>query len=269
MTLLGLPWPLRVVWWRRALAMVVLLALDVVRSSTAQAQSDSRLADAANKREVAAIRALIDQKVDPNTPGRDGTPALHWLVRADDLEDARLLIRAGADAARADRYGVTPLSLACSNGNADMIRLLLDSGADPKSLGPTGEPALIAAAGSGNLEAVTLLVDRGAAVDATDSEFQQTPLMVAVRANHPAVVKFLVGRHAGVNARTRTGKTPPWVLPNSVPGFGHGVGIVRGGLPERGSRYLIPGGLSPLMYAARDGRLESAKLLVEAGAEVN
>ena len=71
------------------------------------------------KRDTAAVRALVDQKVDVNAPGRDGTPALHWLVRVDDLETARLLIRAGADATLADRYGVTPLYLACANGNAD------------------------------------------------------------------------------------------------------------------------------------------------------
>jgi ankyrin repeat protein len=106
-------------------------------------------------------------------------------------------------------------------------------------------------------------------VDAKDPEFEQTALMIAVRENHPALVRFLVEeRRADVNARTRTGKTPPWVLPNSVPGFGHGVGIVRGGLPERGSRYLIPGELTPLLYAARDGRFESARILVAAGADV-
>ena len=92
--------------------------------------------------------------------------------------------------------------------------------------------------------------------------------MMAVRENHPDVVRLLVDRHADVNAKTRTGRTPPWVLPNSVPGFGHGIGIVRGGLPERGSRYLIPGGLTPLLYAARDGRLESARILVAAGANL-
>jgi ankyrin repeat protein len=92
--------------------------------------------------------------------------------------------------------------------------------------------------------------------------------MVAVRANHPDVVKLLIERRSDVNATTRVGRTPGWVLPNSVPGFGHGIGIVRGGLPDRGSRYLTPGGLSPLLYAARDGRLESAKLLVDAGAQI-
>jgi ankyrin repeat protein len=244
---------------------VLLLPLGVSRVS---AQSDTRIADAAMKRDAAAVRALIDQKVDVNAPGRDGTPALQWVVRVDDLDSARLLVRAGADAKRADRYGVTPLYLACSNGNAAMIRLLLDAGADPNAPDPTGETPLMTAAKIGNLDAVALLLDRGALVDTRDPEFQQTALMVAVRENHPDVVRLLVERHADVNAKTRTGRTPPWVLPNSVPGFGHGIGIVRGGLPERGSRYLTPGGLTPLLYAARDGRLESARMLVAAGANL-
>jgi ankyrin repeat protein len=250
--------------------MAAWLAVVLALGSGLDAVRDTRLADAASRRDTAVMRALLAEHVDPNAPGRDGTPALHWVVRADDLEMARLLVRAGADAARADRYGVTPLSLACTNANADMIRLLLDAGANPNASAPTGETALMIAAGAGGLDAVKLLLDRGAALEARDPEFQQTALMIAVRGHHPAIVRYLVEeRHADVNARTRTGRTPPWVLPNSVPGFGHGVGIVRGGLPERGSRYLIPGGLSPLLYAARDGRVESARILVNAGADVN
>lgn len=245
------------------------LCLAVPAASTS-AERDTRLAEAASRRDSAAVRALVAEHVDVNAPGVDGTPALHWLVWVDNLDDARLLIRAGADATRANRYGVTPLSLACSNGNAGMIRLLLDAGVDPNSTGPAGETALMTAARNGDLQSVRLLLERGAAVDARDAEFQQTALMMAVRENHPAIVRLLVEDwQADVNAKTRTGRTPSWVLPNSVPGFGHGVGIVRGGLPERGSRYLIPGGLSPLLYAARDGRLESARVLVAAGAEVN
>jgi ankyrin repeat protein len=240
----------------------------VTAASAAPAANDVRLAEAAMRRDTAAVRSLVEQKVDVNAPGRDGTPALHWVVRVDDLETARLLIRAGADATRADRYGVTPLYLACANGNADMIRLLLEVGADPNQADRTGETALMTASRVGNLEAVKVLLDRGAVVDTKDPEFQQTALMLAVRENHPDVVKLLVERRADINVKTRTGRTPSWVLPNSVPGFGHGVGIVRGGLPERGSRYLIPGTLSPLLYAARDGRLDSARTLLDAGADI-
>jgi ankyrin repeat protein len=220
------------------------VAVLSVFGASARAETDTRLAEAAMKRDAAAVRALIAQKVDLNAPGRDGTPALHWLVRVDDLEDARLLIRAGADAKLANRYGVTPLALACANGNADMIRLLLDAGADPNAADPAGDTPLMTAARVGNLDPVKVLLERGAVVDARDPAFQQTALMVAVREDHPAIVRLLVEeRHADVNAKTRTGREPAWVLPNSIPGFGHGIGIVRGGLPERGFRYLIPGGL--------------------------
>ena len=251
-----------------ALGLLPLFASSAGAQNNA-APSDTRIADAAMRRDSAAVRTLVDQKVDVNAPGRDGTPALHWLVRVDDLDSVRLLLRAGADAKAANRTGVTPLYLACTNGNAPMIRALLDAGADANAPDPTGETPLMTASKVGNLDAVALLLDHGAVVDARDPEFQQTALMVAVRENHPDIVGLLIARRADVNAKTRVGRTPAWVLPNSVPGFGHGIGIVRGGLPERGSRYLIPGGLTPLLYAARDGRLDIARMLLKAGAHLN
>ena len=248
---------------------IVVLAVALSALAThAWAAGDTRLADAAMKRDTATVRKLIDQKVDVNAPGADGTPALHWLVRVDDFDTARRLIRAGADASKPNRYGVTPMSLASANGNAEMIALLLEAGADANVSDKQGETALMTASGVGNVDAVTTLLDHGATVDARDPAFQQTALMVAIRENHPDVVALLVQRGANVNLQTRTGPTPPWVLPNSVPGFGHGIGIIRGGLPDRGFRYLIPGDLTPLLYAARDGRVESAKILLAAGAEI-
>jgi ankyrin repeat protein len=251
----------------RSLVIATLLAALLPASATAAA--DSRLAEAAMKRDAPAVRALLAQKVDVNVPGSDGTPALHWAVRADDLETTRLMLAAGADAKLESRYGVTPLFLACANGNPAMIALLLEAGADPNSVDSTGETALMAAARVGTVDAVKLLLDRGAAVDGKDPAFKQTALMVAVRENHPDVVRLLVERGAQVNVTTRVGATPGWVLPNSVPGFGHGVGIVRGGLPDRGLRNPIPGGLSPLQYAARDGRLDIVETLLAGGADIN
>jgi ankyrin repeat protein len=250
----------------RSICFAVLLLPALAFS--AAAETDERLPEAAMKRDTATVRALLQEKVDVNAPGKDGTPALHWVVRVDDLETARLLIQAGADVKLADRYGVTPLFLACANGNAAMIRMLIDAGADPNTSDPTGETALVTAIRAGNLEAVKALLDRQAVVDARDPAFQQTALMVAVRENHPDIVKLLIDRGADVNAQTRQGETPQWILPNSVPGFGHGVGIVRGGLPARGSRYFIPGALTPLLYASRDGRSEIARMLVSAKADL-
>ena len=250
---------------RLARSVCLVMLLVPIIGWSAMAADDQRLAEAAMRRDMATVKALLEQHVDANAAGKDGTPALHWVVRVDDLETAQLLIRAGADAKFPDRYGVTPLYLACTNGNAAMIRLLLDAGADPNSLDATGQTVLMTAASVGDLESVKVLLDRGAMADTRDRNFQQTALMFAVRDNHPEVVRLLVQRGADVNAKTRQGETPGWILPNSVPGFGHGVGIVRGGLPERGSRYFIPGALTPLLYAARDGRLAPAKILMDAG----
>ena len=86
-------------------------ALDVIAKTITPATVSFVVADAARKRDTATVRMLLDQHVDVNAPGADGTPALHWLVRVDDFESARRLIRAGADVSRPNRYGVTPLSV--------------------------------------------------------------------------------------------------------------------------------------------------------------
>ena len=246
---------------------VLAVILAPAAGYSAGPETASSIADAARDRDMATVRALLKPGADVNAPGFDGTPALHWVVLVDDSATAKLLLGAGADPKLANRLGVTPLAIASTNGNAEMIRLLLDAGADANALDPAGEPPLWAAVRSGSLDSVKTLADRGASLTFKDS-VQQTTLMLAVREDHPAIVKFLIDRGAEVDAKTRTGQTPGWTLPNSVPGFGHGIGIIRGGLPERGSRYLTPGGLSALLYAARDGRTESAKILVAAGADL-
>ena len=256
----------RVSHGRRCLAGLMLLA---AAGSTAAADGDTRLADAAMRQDVTAVRTLVAQKVDVNIPGQDGTPALHWAVRVDDIDTTKLLLGAGAQATMANRYGLTPMAIAASNGSAAMIGVLADAGADVNAPDPAGDTPLMNATRVGRIDAVTVLLDRGATINATDATFQQTALMVAVRENHPEVVKLLIGRGASVKAKTRIGRTPPWVLPNSVPGFGHGIGIVRGGLPTRGSRPPIPGGMTPLLYAARDGRLDIVQMLLDAGADIN
>lgn len=253
---------------RSSLAVLTLLLVSQLSTPVAAAP-DTRLAEAAQKRDVTAVRALLSQKVDPNVPGRDGTPALLWLVRVDDVETAQLLVKAGADVKLANRQGLTPVALAAANGSAAMLKVLIEAGAPVNAPDPAGETPLMLAARVGKLDGVRVLIERGATIDAKDAQFEQTPLMIAVRENHPQVVKLLVELGANVNARTRVGVTPPFILPNSVPGFGHGVGIVRGGSPDRGRRSPTPGGLSPLQYAARDGRLDSVKILLAAGADIN
>ena len=105
---------------------VGLVFLLAVRSLGAA--SDARLAEAVKHQDTAAVRALLEQQVDVNAPAADGATALHWAAFWDDLATTGLLIRAGADVNAANDYGVTPLSLACTNGKAPMVEALLEAG---------------------------------------------------------------------------------------------------------------------------------------------
>jgi len=241
----------------------------VLWATHARAASDVPLAAAAERGDLARVTALLAQGADVNAPRVDGSTALHAAAHADRLDIAAALLKAGARAGATDRYGVTPLYLASVNGNADFIARLLDAGVDPNTTDPTGETALMTAARTGLPAALRVLVDRGARVDARDPEFQQTALMIATREGHTAAVTLLIERGADVNAQTRKGPLPPFVLPCKGTGCGsEGVGINRGGLPDRGRRLEAKGGMTPLLYAARDGRLDAARALVAAGADV-
>jgi ankyrin repeat protein len=227
------------------------------------------LIEAAENGDRIGVSRLLDQGAPIGVRAVDGTTALHWAVRADHLDTVHLLLESGADASAADRYGITPLYLAAENGSTAVIAALLDAGADATAASPLGETALMTVARTGVIEAIALLLDRGAAIDARDDEFEQTALMLAVREAHPRAVELLLARGAEVDARTRVGPTPKFVPPCKGTGCGsEGVGINRGGLPNRGRRAAVAGGMTPLLYAARDGRTEEARLLVAAGADL-
>jgi ankyrin len=243
-------------------------SLLVYASISSAAESDVRLAEAARREDRAAIRTLLEQKAEVNVPLADGSTALHWAVQADDLESVNLLLDAGANVKIANRYGVTPLHVATSNGNSAVVARLLRAGADPEAKDASGETLLIMAVRAGSLDSVASLVERGASVNAADSTTKQTPLMWAVRSNNMPAAKLLIEHGAQVDAATRVGATPPWTAPNAG-GGSHGLGIIRGGWPERGSRAAVPGAMTALLYAARDGHLQLARLLLDARADVN
>jgi uncharacterized protein len=190
----------------------------------------------------------------------DGTTPLHWAARHDDLAAADALIKAGADVKAVNRYGVTPMALAATNGSAAMIRKLLDAGVDPNSANSGGETALMTAAHTGKLDAVKLLLDRGANVNAKDDVHGQTALMWAVLENHADVVELLLSRGADINAHTKVTITPgEYVAARPAAASGNGI-IRQRALPTPN------GGMTPLLFAIRDGNVPMMRLLLDRGA---
>ena len=237
-------------------------------ASLARAADDPSLVRAARAGDAAAVAALLKQKTDVNAAAIDGTTALHWAVRADDIETVDALIRAGAQVKTASRHGVTPLYLAADLGNATMIRRLVAAGGDANGTDISGDTVLMAAVRSGSIDAVRALLDAGAQVNTVEPQVGHTALMWAVREDRPEFVSLLLARGATVDMKTRTGSQPA-VRPPGAGGGSHGVGIVRGGVPPQGEQPPAPGGMTALSFAAREGRLEAARLLIDAGADVN
>jgi uncharacterized protein len=242
----------------RAIVGVLLL----IATSGPALAAGSEVADATAKGDRSAVRALIQRKADVNAPQVDGTTALHWAVRGDDLELAEMLIANGANVTAANREGVTALQLASINGSAPMLQKLLKAGADPNTpLDQFQDTALMMAARTGKTDAVRVLLETGAKVNVAESWGGTTPLMWAAAERHAEAVKVLIDAGADVNARTK--------FVAAANGRGFEGRSPKADNPDQKVEDFASGWLTPLMFAAREGDLESARLLIAAGANVN
>ena len=231
------------------------------------ASRDVRLADAAQQGDAQAVRALMKEKVDVNAAQGDGMTPLHWAAFNDDLDVATLLISAGASPKAATRVGaITPLLIACKNGNPAMVKAMLDAGAGPNTANADGATALMTAAISGSADTVTLLLKRGADVNARESAHQQTALMFAAAENRAGVITALAAHGADLEAATTVVSLEEDKLDdngNPLPKKETEAGsTVTGG-------NTMMGGMTALLFAAREGHLDAVRALVATGANVN
>ena len=181
----------------------------------------------------------------------DGSTPLQWAAFEGDVAEAKRLIKAGADVHATNAYGVNAMQLAADSANTELIALLLKAGADPQSPNADGETALHLVARAGNVEAAKLLLKAGAKVDPRESFGGQTPLMWAVARRHPEMVELLASKGANVNARSAIRD------------------YQRVAQAESRAKSLDRGGLTPLLYAARENCRECVEILLKHKADVN
>ena len=265
------------------------------------ADRDTRVADAAMQDNQREVVNLLKHKADVNAPQGDGATALHWAAYQNNVDLAQKLIHAGASVKAVTRLGaISPLLMACRNGSASMIDVLLAAGADANSPDEHGTTALMMAAASGNADAVRTLLNHRANVNARESVHGQTALMFAAALNRGAVVQVLMAHGADAALQTKVAKLErirfdeagnvidpkkeaaekAKAAPKDVAGGKDatvGVGAGAGAKPKDAAETKKPkrefatemGGMTPLLFAARDGQRDAVSALVECGVNVN
>ena len=222
--------------------------------------STSPLIDAVRQGDVPQVRSQLKAGANVNQAEGDGATPLHWAAHRDSIEMVRLLLDAGASALVANDLGITPLHLAAANGNVVTLRLLLDKHGNANATAASGVTPLMEAARSGGVDAVRVLLAHGADVNAREFARGQTALMWAVSRHHPDIVKVLLENKADVQART--GARQVMAMLDRGPRR-----AVKTSAQD--ARPIEVGGSTALLLAAQGGGVESARLLLAAGANAN
>ncbi len=231
---------------------------------TAAIASDAPVADQAQQGNVTAVHQLIHQGALVDAAQGDGMTALHWAAFHDDLTLAELLLSAEAKLDPVTRVGaLTPLILASKHASASIVTALLEGGADPNRLSESGASALMAASMAGNVEAVRALIDKGADVNGRELGNGQTPLMFAAWENRADVIELLMasGAHPELSSYVLA------LHEDRLDDNGNPRRRREGSEQSGGNSAM--GGMTALLFAAREGHLDAVRALVETGADVN
>ena len=324
---------------RRTISIGVLLGAAMLTASATpvlpRPPADAPVADAAMRRDGAKVKLLIKQGADVNAAQGDGMTALHWAASHGDVDEARMLISAGARVDAMTRNGnYTPLHLASRAGNAAVVKALVESGASVNAKTTSGgATALHFAAGQGSVDVIGVLLNKGAQVDARDGAWNETPLMWAAAYNRVDALRALIKRGANVALASKVediparekadraaltlrnrriaalkaaeqpprpaGARPDSAKPAAAPNVARDsaargparatppadnqprIGGTLGNNPtdttrqaqDRGQTYgeLVgnKGGLTPLLFAVRQGNTAAVMALLDAGAKIN
>jgi ankyrin len=253
------------------------------------------------------VVALIRAGANVKAANREGATPL-WLASVNgDAAILTALIEAGADANEPLPFGRTPLMIAARTGKVDAMVVLLDHGANPNAKETLrGTTPLMWAADEGHAEAIKLLIDRGADIKARSApaERGRGPALGksgdprrAVAALGAAVAAGQqipgLGQLGGLNGSARAagrgdveaaasagGRGDVAAVTGGRRGGGRGTAAGADGFDQnddaavaafggRGPQPKDGGQLTALVFATRANDLESVKVLLAAGADVN
>ncbi|CAB1106640.1 unnamed protein product [Ectocarpus sp. CCAP 1310/34] len=160
------------------------------------------------------MKELLDAGANPTLTTVEGNTALHTAAQWGNAREPvlKMLISAGAEIDARCTKGYTPLKLAAWKGTVEAVKTLLEAGADVLANDYTGHNILSGAYHNNNDakidKIIQLLLDAGADPDTTDPDGQHPPLLLAVHANKPKMIRSLIAAGANPNITSTQGLTP-------------------------------------------------------------
>jgi ankyrin len=239
-------------------------------------------------------RRLLEAGANVSAANRNGSTPLWLAATQGDAAMVEILLEGGASANENLPLGRKPLMLAARAGSAEAVRVLLAHGADPNAREEArGTTALMQAADQGHADVIAVLIEHGAEIAAASAPVVRDGRTAALgksddprRAVRRQVVAILCDEESPDLSKLReliagssedavlaeagsepSGEANPCNLERDNLGFV--IEASGGGRRNRGPREADGGEITPLVYAARAGHLDAARVLLDAGADVN
>ena len=229
------------------------LDIDSIKSNGA-----TPLMIAALRGRLDSFSVLIERKSDPTLKNNKGWTLLHYAARGGNHVIIEKLLSLGLniDSRRSD--GATPLMIAVYHGRLDGFSVLIEKGSDPTLRDNNGWTLLHYAARSGNHVIIEKLQFLGLNIDSRRSD-GATPLMIAACHGRLDAFSFLIEKGSDPTLKNYNG----WTLLHYAVGGSNNVIIEKLlslglNIDSRSSN-----GATPLMIAARHGRLDAFSALIE------
>jgi len=235
---------------------IIVTAGPFLAQTPAKAPTQAKTGSLARLIQLGNRKAALEKiraGADVNEAQPDGTRPIHWAVYKVDYEMLDALIAKKAKVDVSNEFGSTPLAEAVKVTNARMVKTLLDAGSGPEGANLDGETALMLAVKSGDLPIVQMLIKAGANVNTVEKYHQQTALMYATAApkNAREITKLLLANGADTKPRELF------------------IDYASQISQEPRVQYQPVGGLTALLYAARNGCYDCAEAMIANGADVN
>jgi ankyrin repeat protein len=221
------------------------LAISALTASAAE----PTLLEAAEAGSSTEVLARLADGADPNVRDASGTTPIMYAAHYGDFLLVDALIEAGADVTARNAFGTSAITEAAIVGHPQILSALIAAGADPGFENPEGETPLMAVARTGNVDAAKVLLEAGADIDAREDWGGQSALMWAAARSNPEMVWYLAANGAEPDARGVVRQWPRKIITEPRP------------------KDMNKGGFTALLYAAREGCIECARALIEAGAD--